>query len=238
MGERREPQKVIAPRVYGLHEGGLGVDQSVVLEHAVNLGDAAKRVDHMFEHRLDDHRVEAPVLKREIVTVADDDRLIAEIHVACDEIERGIVQDRVKPLADQAASYDQDQGALAALPQKLGKASVVPARADVLADARAVSLGESTQGAGRATPLGLPCLDDSVGVEDTLRGADEQWDSLEHPERLGTGSVAARETIAFAPERGATGGAAAPLDDPRRDTQLGLRQRQSPQRTRSARLSR
>ena len=74
MGAGAEALEVVSTRVHLLHERRVGIDETVVLEHAVQFADHHFRLENMFEHRLNPDGVEAPVLEGQVMRIGDERR--------------------------------------------------------------------------------------------------------------------------------------------------------------------
>ena len=57
MSQMGEPGEIMASFVDLLHERSLHIDDAAVLQNAVNLGDTAIWIEHMFQHCLRNHSV-------------------------------------------------------------------------------------------------------------------------------------------------------------------------------------
>jgi len=77
----REPGEVIRSCVHLLQERGLRVDESLVFDHSVDLGDDAGRLQYVLEHGLDHDRVNAAVSERDAMCICDELRQLTAVDV-------------------------------------------------------------------------------------------------------------------------------------------------------------
>ena len=102
-----EAGEVEPVQVHLLHERRLRVDDPVRLEDPVNLLDAAPGIGHMLEDGLRHHRVDAAVLEREIMRVAEDRRRRVGRRVDVDETDGRLPGELAHPFAPDAAAHQQ-----------------------------------------------------------------------------------------------------------------------------------
>lgn len=101
LGESREVER---PLVNVLQKRRIGVEESVGAQHPVDLGDDARGLEHGF----DDDGVDARIGERNRVPVRDELRVARRIDVEADEIDRGVVVERVDAAADRFAADEED----------------------------------------------------------------------------------------------------------------------------------
>ena len=100
--------KVVSRGVYLLHEGRIGIDQSLWLQHAVNLLDAGRRIRYVLEDCLHDHPFKRSLFKRDLMGIADQRRSWAEVDVGFDELDGFMLQNLVEAGANGCAAENQN----------------------------------------------------------------------------------------------------------------------------------
>jgi glycosyltransferase involved in cell wall biosynthesis len=102
-----EPGEVVRAGMDLLQERGLGVDEPVRPQHAVDLGDHPGRVEDVLQDGLHDHRVDASGGQRDRVGVGDELGQVAAVQVEADDLDLGRVQ-LLDAVAEAATADDED----------------------------------------------------------------------------------------------------------------------------------
>lgn len=110
VGESRE---VVRTSVDLLHERCLGIDEPVWLEDSVHLLDHLPWVQHVFQHRLHDHRIDAAGYQRDLVSVRDELDVLAGNDVERQQPQPFAVVQAVDSVADAGPADDQDKRCVA-----------------------------------------------------------------------------------------------------------------------------
>jgi hypothetical protein len=104
---RGVPGEVVGAGVHLLQERGLRVDQPVVLEDPVDLGDHLGRIQYVLQYRLRQHRVDARRAQWNPVGVRDELGHRARDDVEADDLDARIAVDGAHTVADRGPADDQ-----------------------------------------------------------------------------------------------------------------------------------
>lgn len=100
MARQRKSRKIVCLFVYLLHEWYGRKDYTFRFENSVNLGNNSYRIKYVFEHCMNDHRIERLILKRQIVPVTEDVYICTRVDVCKDALMRKKMRGNiVAPLA-------------------------------------------------------------------------------------------------------------------------------------------
>jgi Zn-dependent M28 family amino/carboxypeptidase len=119
-----------------LHEWRFRVHDSVILQHTVNLANAALRIQNVLQDSLANDGVERAILKWQIMGVSDDTYSATEIYISVDESKSRVPQEFSQSFAALAGTHHEDDRIRCLVDQQLPKPLVVALGHQVYPDAR------------------------------------------------------------------------------------------------------